>query len=964
LEKKDAMQSRRSRPPALNGGGIASIVVIALTVVGIVVIGAVVALVYRPAAPVQQQQQPAPHPKASSSSPHKPTGAAHATKPAKPTTKPAPLSSTVTSAAVGPLVNGKLVLGRVYMFYASDIVTSGTGSSATWNFYNRTRRSGSPDASNLDRHTLRVVVLAPSAQVTPATAYAPNLTLPATLVGADVAPFFYSTAARINAATLRPCGVLATNASVAVLCGSLLLPEREGEFRLGWLPPPVAKRHAPEPFQIANPLEMILDVTCDDDVFCNGPEYFVRGVCTPSAGNPCIFGSDPCLQHNCSEAERICAPRPNAAVCPPCGPLCTPKCVKGQKCGSGGCPACTGNETLPSNCVPDTYCGTCTGAGEECIEGQCIVVQVSTTPGSCNNPYPLFANVTDRTRVFWAGGNPLPPVGSVVAPTGGTLFRIEVPYVDNMEDHTTTVCGAPGVQEHVYEFEIALPFGSTGQGVEVMMIGLATVNPAAVSTEERFPPSTIDSLLAIHGENCQPLPPGAAAYSVCSDDATPPGDLSSHLYTRLTSGRYRLIATFFGTQTGGPYVLMVKFNDADSTCFPQCDGKYCGIDECQMNVGGIVESTVCGLEQYWQLPLCNAGTECVQGRCSNCTAAYVSSPAYISSCPPSGSCGFDQCNLLCNKKEAVTGEPACTKGSKACSYEQNKCISVQKCDNAAPECQGIKNGVSDARFCGSDCNLYRVTSPLPDLVPESQAAMVPSIVFNVRTFNNLTCGIPEGCLGTVTAEMLAQGLFDIPLMRFDTNVINLAASFHPPAVDDSPHLYTYSKCHGHNHFGGFAHFDLKYLRNVSTVYDLDNIIPGGKLAYCMEDSSPYYRNPLTPCLGVGWCGDQGIQYGWFDRYPGDLDCQWLVLQDMYNITANQGGWFVYRVCTNFARAFTERTFNNNCRAFPVYIPPLSVVQNSVAPIRYVQYVAANPALCNLLPAELPLDVEWPVVCPR
>jgi Lysyl oxidase len=308
------------------------------------------------------------------------------------------------------------------------------------------------------------------------------------------------------------------------------------------------------------------------------------------------------------------------------------------------------------------------------------------------------------------------------------------------------------------------------------------------------------------------------------------------------------------------------------------------------------------------------------------------------------------------------GEVPCSKGVKACDNEEfRSCVTISECDPYAPVCKGVKNGVADERFCGTDCVLYRDSRTLPDLVPDTQESIANSIIFCRRSFGAGTCAIAEGCLGPATKDELDFGSIERILMRFDTNIVNLGADFKPPPVNRAPNLFMYSGCHGHHHFEDFAAFDLYYLDDFSHKNDVDVAVDGGKLAYCMEDSEPYLRDSLTECVGRSSCDDQGIQHGWVDRYPGDLDCQWFVLDSLYGYSEQKSGWFVYQICTNFGRAFPEQTFGNNCRAFPVYVPPSSEIPLEDE-LHYVDYFAQHPEICDELPQELPAGVEPASIC--
>jgi len=84
---------------------------------------------------------------------------------------------------------------------------------------------------------------------------------------------------------------------------------------------------------------------------------------------------------------------------------------------------------------------------------------------------------------------------------------------------------------------------------------------------------------------------------------------------------------------------------------------------------------------------------------------------------------------------------------------------------------------------------------------------------------------------------------------------------------------------------------------------------------CMLDSYAYLSGPSISCQGESDCFNQGIQRGWSDVYSSDLDCQWL------DVTATPSAWYILRICVNFERTFAEDTFDNNCNAFPIWVPP-------------------------------------------
>ena len=128
-----------------------------------------------------------------------------------------------------------------------------------------------------------------------------------------------------------------------------------------------------------------------------------------------------------------------------------------------------------------------------------------------------------------------------------------------------------------------------------------------------------------------------------------------------------------------------------------------------------------------------------------------------------------------------------------------------------------------------------------------------------------------------------------------------------PPPKTRPDLFTYSPCHGHYHFNGFASYALLDLAGKV-------VLTGQKLAYCMEDTRQVVPGPTVGCSKKYDCETQGIQAGWSDLYGNSLDCQWL------DITGIPSGNYQLRVSVNPSRAFEEASFDNNTTTIPVAIP--------------------------------------------
>lgn len=574
--------------------------------------------------------------------------------------------------------------------------------------------------------------------------------------------------------------------------------------------------------------DLFLDVTCSDGVYCNGEERFVNGTCSSNTRLPCGRSeSDPCLQYQCLEASKSCSQTPvGGAACEVCTAAhCSPHCKNNWECGSDGCGGGCGTYGLS---CPDQN-----GQQRFCIDGKCKV----TDPilGSCLNPAPLFG---DNGAVVPVGGIATQVLGNSGANPSLDLVKPE--------------CQAGDVAEWVYRFTL-----TNKQGFEIRM-----QSPDGVDA--------LDTLLAIQVDCNTRL---SFPTGTCSDDATPPGGLSSRTFGTLDPGTYVVIATGYSASQVGPFQLDIRFNGM--ACTPQCDAKQCGDDGC----GGS-----CG-------PACAPGSICsLSGKCVN--------PECVADCS-ARQCGpsANECDDP-NAPNSTCGD--CSKG-KVCDFASGQCVPQKACDPFLPDCSSSRppdNGV--AAFCGTDCQWHRTGDAILDLVPNNADRVKQSMLFQKRDFSTASCALVEGCVGGSGARTL---------LRFDTEVYNVGdAGFLAASPQERPDLFEYSSCHGHYHFNGFARFDLYTPAGVPAIR-------GGKLAYCMEDTVAYQSGPGVACEGASTCDAQGIQKGWTDLYARDLDCQWL---DITGIAGDQ--WYCYEVCTNYARNFQEYSFDNNCTRFPVWVP--------------------------------------------
>lgn len=344
----------------------------------------------------------------------------------------------------------------------------------------------------------------------------------------------------------------------------------------------------------------------------------------------------------------------------------------------------------------------------------------------------------------------------------------------------------------------------------------------------------------------------------CSDDSSPPGDYGSRVTAALDPGTYYLIVDGFDATQAGPFTLRVRF--AAEGCVPKCDGVYCGgSDGC----GGH-----CGV--------CGDGEACLNGQC-------LPSPCYPSC--DGKQCGDDGCGGQCG----FCPDP------QLCVPSTGQCETFAACDNMRPKCSPA---CGESEFCGTDCACHPVTAQLPDMIVDVNR-LKEEILFDTVYVSENSCARVEECV---------TGTGDRRVLRFSVEAVNQGFStltVPPPA--DRPDLFTFSPCHGHFHFSGFASYSLLDMQGRT-------VLTGRKQAYCMEDTQRIASGPEVPCSKRFNCEDQGIQRGWSDLYGNTLDCQWLDITDV------APGDYQLQVVLNPSRAFQEATLDNNAATVPVTIP--------------------------------------------
>jgi len=635
-----------------------------------------------------------------------------------------------------------------------------------------------------------------------------------------------------------------------------------------------------------------VDVTCSNGIFCDGAELYVNGKCI-AGGRPCGLdnkgNANACRRYPCYESNQTCGPHPVGASCPLCdgGTACIPVCA-GRTCGDDGCGGTCGtcNTATTDYCGVDGSCHVCAcGVGEKCDSaGVCYVP----AEGTCDNAYPLFVDTGVYTVV---SSSVVVATNSSTVPTGAPFGAILRGSISTAQlDEVTPYCGLSGVQDVIYRFTLTATSG---------------YNILASAADEGE--CVLDTLLAVHRYDTD-APAGRCLRDMsdvptgsCADEGNPFAFCASRVYGLLEPGDYALVMTVYDATNSGDYLLNINFNNAPTRL--ECENVRCGND-------------VHGFPCVYQDGVCTNGSICLNARCELPLAECAENTGCDTrTCGPAPNCPTQ---LGCGPMQLS----ACANPHYECELSLGFCFDpALPCDSRVPMCTGAPPPGKGNSFCGSDCKWHLKNAVIADLVSVPLDRVRNGIQFLNQYFTPQSCTLLEGCT-------LAAG--ERQLMRFETSGVNqgLVSTFD---VDEADYrINKFSQCHQHTHIKEFAEIVL-----LDPATNLAQTT-GYKLGFCISDSEPFMTGADVPCEIRYDCDDQGVQFGWTDEYPSDLDCQWL---DITSVARDK--WYFFRQCINFGRVVVESTYENNCVLFPVWVPSF----NSTAFIAdYQGYLDEHPSI--------------------
>jgi hypothetical protein len=271
--------------------------------------------------------------------------------------------------------------------------------------------------------------------------------------------------------------------------------------------------------------------------------------------------------------------------------------------------------------------------------------------------------------------------------------------------------------------------------------------------------------------------------------------------------------------------------------------------------------------------------------------------------------------------DAAVIDPCCPEGGMCCraadlGYPADLCVQdgpcPAPCSLCAPGQWCVEPVVGLPAQCLDDCAEDRraddgvtccptgtlfepgVGCPLPDLTVDA-TYLAAHIELSTRSFSDDACEIEEGCIE-------APG--ERRLLRFGLRTPNIGAgNLHFGDPTDNP-LFTWSDCHFHNHFNGYARYRLFDGNGQEVAF-------GHKQAFCLLDFEPI--DPDDPRRVLYDCYYQGIQAGWADIYESRLPCQWI------DITGVPPGDYTIEATVNFEGLIVEADLANNTVTVPITI---------------------------------------------
>jgi hypothetical protein len=324
-----------------------------------------------------------------------------------------------------------------------------------------------------------------------------------------------------------------------------------------------------------------LEVTCDDGVFCNGDERYVDGSCAAST-SPCDDGVA-CTIEQCDEELQRCTVE-LGADCATCDRAdCEPNCTE-KECGTDGCGG---------------SCGDCADT-ELCVSGQCTT---DAPPGTCLSALDLLPADTELIGTHVIMGDTSDAIHSV-SPTCNAASDA------NEQVYTFTLDRVVGIDARMSGYDTVL---------DLRLADCQDTAATVACSDDATPPGDYGSRVATM------LQPGTYYLIADGYSSTESGPFT--LTVRFTDGCVpQCDGRFCGDDGCGGQcgecadgeVCTAGGRCQAENCVPDCGGRECGTDDCGGTCGSCEGDELCVEEtgQCGSFPVCNHDRPTCEGGCS------------------------------------------------------------------------------------------------------------------------------------------------------------------------------------------------------------------------------------------------------------------------------------------------------------------------------------------------------------
>lgn len=218
------------------------------------------------------------------------------------------------------------------------------------------------------------------------------------------------------------------------------------------------------------------------------------------------------------------------------------------------------------------------------------------------------------------------------------------------------------------------------------------------------------------------------------------------------------------------------------------------------------------------------------------------------------------------------------------------------CSDPPAQNRTIDGGPSDAGIDANISDAAIIDGGLPDLTVALDRLRL-DLAVQLREADECELDPSEDCVGGPGQRRLLHFAVETPNIGDGDLILG------PP---ESSGDFTFSECHDHYHFNGYADYRL--------IDDKGGEVAAGrKQAFCLVDTRRYIDEPEVGFAPLYTCNYQGIQRGWSDVYHTRLPCQFIDITDVAD------GTYTLEVEVNSEGTIAELSTDNNVASLAIEI---------------------------------------------